>query len=65
MMACRIFFSLMAFVGATTTPEIVRNFSDTMNGLMAIPNIICLIWLSGVVAKECFDYETEAVEKEK
>ncbi|MBR0383842.1 MAG: alanine:cation symporter family protein, partial [Eubacteriaceae bacterium] len=33
------------------------NFSDTMNGLMAIPNLICLLVLSGDIAKECFDYQ--------
>uniref|UniRef100_UPI0025CF9FCC alanine/glycine:cation symporter family protein n=1 Tax=uncultured Selenomonas sp. TaxID=159275 RepID=UPI0025CF9FCC len=43
-MGYRVLFSLITFVGATTTLEIVWNFSDTMNGLMIIPNLICLIW---------------------
>ncbi|MBR1884982.1 MAG: sodium:alanine symporter family protein [Schwartzia sp.] len=64
-MAYRIVFSLITFVGATTTLEIVWNFSDTMNGLMSIPNLICLIWLSGDIAKECFDYEKDVIEREK
>ena len=62
-MAYRLVFSLITFVGATTTLEVLWTFSDTMNGLMSIPNLICLIWLSGEVAEECFAYEAEVVEK--
>ena len=64
-MAYRVLFSLITFVGATTTLEIVWNFSDTMNGLMSIPNLICLIWLSKDIAQECFDYEKDVIEKDK
>ena len=56
---------LITFIGATTTLEIVWNFSDTMNGLMAIPNLICLIWLSNDIAEECFSYEKEIRQGEK
>lgn len=48
----RIFFSLIAYIGATTTLEIAWKFSDIANALMAIPNLICLLALSGVVASE-------------
>ncbi len=48
----RIFFSLIAFVGATTTLEIAWKFSDIANALMAIPNLVCLLALSGVIASE-------------
>lgn len=61
--AYRIFFSLLTFVGATTALDIVWNFSDTMNGLMAIPNLICLIWLHNDIAEECFDYQKKFIEK--
>ena len=61
----RVFFSLIAFVGATQTLDFVWNFSDTMNGLMAIPNLICLLVLNKEIAHECFEYETLVVEKEK
>ena len=64
-MAYRVLFALITFVGATTTLEIVWNFSDTMNGLMSIPNLICLIWLSKDIAQECFDYEEKVVAREK
>ncbi len=60
----RLFFSLIAFIGATQTLSIVWDFSDTMNGLMAIPNLICLLVLSGVVAKECFAYQ-DVIKKER
>lgn len=64
-MAYRVIFSLVTFVGATTTLEVVWNFSDTMNGLMIIPNLICLLWLNKDIAQECFDYEEHVVAFEK
>jgi AGCS family alanine or glycine:cation symporter len=46
-------FTLMVFVGAVVTKiEIVWSLADIMNGLMAIPNLIALLALSGVVAHE-------------
>lgn len=51
-MIYRIVFSLLAFVGATTTLQIAWTFSDIANALMAIPNLICMIVLSGVIKSE-------------
>lgn len=51
-MVYRIIFSLIAYVGATTSLEIAWTFSDIANALMAIPNLVCLLVLSGTVAKE-------------
>ena len=51
-MVYRIIFSLVAYVGATQTLELVWNFSDIANALMAIPNLICMILLSGEIAKD-------------
>src|SRR5699024_210615 len=48
-MPYRVIFSLIVFVGATTELEIVWSFSDVMNGLMALPNLIGLVVLSGLV----------------
>ena len=53
----RFVFSVVTFFGATTALQIVWDFSDTMNGLMAIPNLICLLVLNKVIARECFDYQ--------
>ena len=64
-MGYRVLFSLITFVGATTALEVVWNFSDTMNGLMAIPNLICLLWLNKDIADECFEFQKVVVEREK
>ncbi|OLN23602.1 sodium:alanine symporter family protein [Domibacillus antri] len=48
----RIVFVLAVFVGAVTSLELVWTFSDIMNGLMALPNLIGLLGLSGVVIAE-------------
>lgn len=60
----RIVFSLIAFVGATTTLEIAWTFSDIANALMAIPNLISLLALSGVIASE-LDRFQKVLEKER
>ncbi len=60
----RIIFSLVSYIGATTTLQIVWNFSDVMNGLMAIPNLICLLALSSVIAKDVEEFQ-EVIKAEK
>lgn len=52
----RIFFIAAVIVGATTSLEFVWNFSDLMNGLMAIPNLIGLLLLSKVIKAETERY---------
>lgn len=64
-MVYRVIFSLIVFVGATQTLDLVWDLSDTMNGLMAIPNLISLLVLSNVLAKECFDYQKNVIDLEK
>lgn len=68
-MPFRLFFSVIVFVGATTELEIIWSFSDVMNGLMALPNLIGLLILSGLVARETkayikFDPKLQATEEE-
>jgi AGCS family alanine or glycine:cation symporter len=46
----------VVFLGSVWKSEAVWNFSDMMNGLMAIPNLIALLLLSGVVASETKRY---------
>lgn len=65
LVAYRVIFSFITYIGATQTLDLVWDFSDTANGLMAIPNLICLLWLSKDIAKECFDYEERVVVREK
>ncbi len=63
--AYRFIFSCITFIGATQTLDIVWNFSDTMNGLMAIPNLLCLIILNKDIANECFDYQEKFIAQGK
>lgn len=58
-MVYRIIFSLIVYVGATTALDIVWSFSDIANALMAIPNLICMLALSGTVAKDVFEFQKE------
>ena len=60
----RIVFSLMVFVGATTTLKIAWNFSDIANALMAIPNLICILTMSGVIVEEVNRYQ-KVIQKEE
>lgn len=48
----RIVFVLFIFVGATASIDIVWALADVLNGLMAIPNLIGLIGLSGIIVFE-------------
>jgi alanine or glycine:cation symporter, AGCS family len=48
----RVVWVLMAFVGATSELTLVWSFSDFANALMALPNIVSLLLLSGVAARE-------------
>jgi len=55
-MPFRVVFSLVVFVGCTVQLGVVWAFSDVMNGLMAIPNLIGLLLLSGLIARETKKY---------
>ena len=48
----RWLYILAVFIGPYMTVKAVWTIADIFNGLMAIPNIIALFTLSGVVAKE-------------
>jgi len=43
-------------VGATIKIDLVWNLCDIMNGMMALPNLLALILLSGVVWRELAAY---------
>ena len=55
----RVVFSLFAYIGATTTLNLVWNISDIANALMAVPNLICMLVLSGEIARDMKKFETE------
>ena len=52
----QVIYVLMIVVGATVDLELVWNIADTLNGLMALPNLIALALLSGVVVKCTKEY---------
>ena len=52
----RILYVGAVFIGPYLTVEAVWNLADIFNGLMAIPNVIAIICLSGVVASETRHY---------
>ena len=47
----RVAFVLMTIFGAVGSLQLVWDIADTLNGLMAIPNLIALVALSGIVVK--------------
>ncbi|MBE7006295.1 MAG: sodium:alanine symporter family protein [Ruminococcaceae bacterium] len=47
----KIIFVIAVVVGATLELSLVWDIADTLNGLMAIPNLIAVLGLSGVVIK--------------
>ena len=48
----RFVYGLMAFVGCMCPLQMVWDFSDICNGLMAVPNLICVLVLSGGICRE-------------
>lgn len=61
----KIIFIAMAMLGAVATSlEMVWNISDIFNGLMAIPNLIGLLGLSGIVVAETKKFGAVAAEEQ-
>jgi len=52
----KVVFSLLIFVGATMSLDFVWNFSDVMNGMMAIPNLIGILLLVKILKSETNRY---------
>ena len=52
----RVLFVAAAYYGALQKLDFVWLFSDVMNGLMAVPNLIGLLLLTGVAVRETRDY---------
>jgi AGCS family alanine or glycine:cation symporter len=60
----RVGFSLIVYFGATQSLDLVWNFSDIANALMAIPNLITMLLLSNVIVSEVKRFQP-TIEKEK
>lgn len=54
----RLLFVAAVFLGSVGGLHLVWDIADTLNGLMAIPNLIGVFMLSGVVLKETKSYFT-------
>jgi AGCS family alanine or glycine:cation symporter len=62
----RFVYCFMILVGAVLNIGIVWDIADIFNGAMAVPNLIALLALSGVVVKETKDFQKiRAAEKGK
>lgn len=55
----QVLYVVVAFLGAIGVGEVVWTVSDITNALMAIPNIIMVLLLSGLIAKETKHYVYE------
>ena len=49
--AYQILFVIVVVIGATLKLDLVWNIADTLNGFMAVPNLVALLGLSPVVVK--------------
>ena len=58
-----ILFCIVVVIGSITELPLVWDIADTLNGLMAIPNLIALLALSPVVIKLAREYFAEAKKK--
>ena len=52
----RIIYIATVFIGSVSQLSVVWNFADCMNALMAIPNLISILALSGVIIHETRKY---------
>ncbi len=52
----KIIFCLLPIAGATMSLDLAWGIADTLNGLMALPNLIALFALSGTVVKLTREY---------
>lgn len=56
MLAYRLLYIVSIFIGCVISLDLVWNIADCMNAFMAIPNLISLICLSGVLVNETRKY---------
>ncbi len=56
MLPYRVLYIVAVFVGSVASLDVVWNASDCMNALMAIPNLLSLLMLNGIVVHETRKY---------
>ncbi|WP_312048057.1 alanine:cation symporter family protein, partial [Anaerotignum sp.] len=52
----RVVWVIVSFVGCVMSLKLVWNIADTLNAMMAFPNLIALLGLSGVIVSETKKY---------
>ncbi len=52
----RVAWVIVVFIGCVTALDLVWNIADTLNAMMAFPNLVALIGLSGVIVSETKKY---------
>ena len=52
----RILYIVALFFGSIISLDVIWNIADCMNALMAIPNLISLLCLSGIIVHETRKY---------
>ena len=55
----RIIYVASVMLGTIASLDLVWAAADTFNGLMAVPNLIALVLLSGVIVKETRDFKAK------
>ncbi len=56
MLGYRVLYIASIFIGSVISLGLVWNIADCMNALMAIPNLISLLCLSGIIVHETRKY---------
>ena len=54
--AYRVIYIAAVFIGSVMNLAVVWNLADCMNALMAIPNLLSLLFLSGIIVHETRKY---------
>ncbi|WMI80659.1 alanine/glycine:cation symporter family protein [Anaerotignum sp. MB30-C6] len=55
-MPFRVAWVIVVFIGSVTALDLVWNIADTLNAMMAFPNLVALLGLSGVIVSETKKY---------
>jgi AGCS family alanine or glycine:cation symporter len=56
----RFVYGLMTFLGCILSLDAVWTFADICNGLMAVPNLICVLLMSGEICRDIQRWKLDA-----
>ncbi len=55
-MPFRVLWTIVVFIGSVVSLDLIWNIADILNALMAFPNLVALLLLSGVIVSETKKY---------